>query len=88
MSVAVDAVKNDLAAASAVGSWLAERLLGVPPFVQLGAALTLGDSVLVPFVPAFDALAPGLSAGTVVHHHVNPARLWGDLIQGLAGRAG
>jgi len=88
MSVAVDAVKNDLAAASPVGSWLAERLLDVPPFVQLGATLTLGDSVLVPFVPGFDALSQEVAAGTVVHHHVDNPRLWEDLIQGLTARAG
>lgn len=88
MGVAVDAVKNELAAASAVGSWLAERLLDVPPFVQLGATLTLGDSVLVPFVPGFDALAQEVAAGKVVHRRLNSARLWRDLIQGLAGRAG
>ncbi len=88
MSVAVDAVKNDLAAASAVGSWLAERLLDVPPFVQLGATLTLGDSVLVPFVPGLDALAQEVAAGTVVHHRVDIGRLWEDLLHGLAARAG
>jgi hypothetical protein len=87
MGVAVDAVKNELAAASSVGSWLAERLLDVPPFVQLGATLTLGDSVLVPFVPGFDALAQEVAAGTVVDRYVNNARLWDDLIQGLAARA-
>jgi hypothetical protein len=87
MSVAVDAVKNELAAASPVGLWLAERLLDVPPFVQLGATLTLGDSVLVPFVPSFDAFAQEVVAGTVVHHQVNIARLWDDLVQGLAARA-
>lgn len=88
MIVAVDAVKNELAAALPVGSWLAERLLDVPPFVQLGATLTLGDSVLVPFVPGFYALAQEVAAGTVVHHHVNNARLWDDLLQGLAARPG
>lgn len=84
MTVAVDAVKNDLAAASPLGSWLAERLLDVPPFVQLGATLTLGDSVLVPFVPGFDALAQEYAAGTVVLHQANVARLWDDLVRGLA----
>jgi hypothetical protein len=86
MGVAVDAVKNVLAAASPVGSWLAERLLDVPPFVQLGTTLTLGDSVLVPFVPGFDALATQVSPGTVVHHQVDGAALWDDLIRLLVAR--
>jgi inosine-uridine nucleoside N-ribohydrolase len=84
MAVAVDAVKNDLAAASPVGSWLAERLLDVPPFVQLGATLTLGDSVLVPFVPGHDSHSIRVLPGSVVHHQVDSAGLWGDLIRRLA----
>jgi hypothetical protein len=88
MRVAVNAVKNDLAAASPVGSWLAERLLDVPPFVQLGATLTLGDSVLVPFVPDFEALAERVAQGMVVHNLMESDALWDDLIQGLAARAG
>jgi hypothetical protein len=84
MAVAVDTVKNDLAAASPVGSWLAERLLDVPPFVQLGATLTLGDSVLVPFVPGHDSHSIRVRPGAVVHHQVDSAGLWGDLIRRLA----
>jgi len=86
MSVAVDAVKNDLAAASPVGSWLAERLLDVPPFVQLGATLTLGDSVLVPFVPGSDAPTERAAQDTVVHNQIDSAGLWDDLLQQLAAR--
>jgi inosine-uridine nucleoside N-ribohydrolase len=84
MTVAVDAVKNDLAAASPVGSWLAERLVDVPPFVQLGSTLTLGDSVLVPFVPGHDSHSIRVLPGSVVHHQVDSAGLWGDLIRRLA----
>ncbi|VXB22408.1 conserved hypothetical protein [Arthrobacter sp. 9AX] len=80
MTVAVDAVKNDLAAASPVGSWLAERLLDVPPFVELGATLTLGDSVLVPFVPGVGACAIPAVPGTVIHHQVDHGGLWDDLL--------
>ena len=86
MSVAVDAVKNDLAAASPVGSWLAERLLDVPPFVQLGATLTLGDSVLVPFVPGSDALTGRAAQDTVVHNQIDSAGLWDDLLHQLTAR--
>jgi hypothetical protein len=83
MTVAVDAVKNELAAASPVGSWLAERLLDVPPFVQLGSTLTLGDSVLVPFVPGPGAAGIAADPGTVIHHLVDSARLWKDLLEQL-----
>jgi Inosine-uridine preferring nucleoside hydrolase len=86
MTVAVDAVKNDLAAATPVGSWLAERLLDVPPFVQLGATLTLGDSVLVPFVPGSDASADRAAQGAVVHNQIDSAGLWDDLIYQLTAR--
>ena len=84
MTVAVDAVKNDLAAASPVGSWLAERLVDVPPFVQLGGTLNLGDSVLVPFVPGHDSHSIRVPPGSVVHHQVDRSGLWGDLIRRLA----
>jgi hypothetical protein len=82
MTVAVDAVKNELAAASPVGSWLAERLLDVPSFVQLGSTLTLGDSVLVPFGPGGMA---GIVAdsGTVIHNRIDSAALWEDLLRQL-----
>ncbi|TQJ34934.1 nucleoside hydrolase [Arthrobacter sp. SLBN-122] len=83
MTVAVDAVKNELAAASKVGSWLAERLLDVPPFVQLGSTLTLGDSVLVPFGPGSDTLAIEPIAETVIRNQVDSAGLWEDLIHRL-----
>lgn len=86
MTVALDAVKNDLAAASPVGSWLAERLLDVPPFVQLGATLTLGDSVLVPFMPGPGAAGIPAAPGTVVHNQVDNAGLWDDLIGLLAAQ--
>ena len=86
MTVAVDAVKNELAAASPVGSWLAERLLNVPPFVQLGSTLTLGDSVLVPFWPGGTVGIPA-SSGTVIHQQVDGAGLWNDLIEQLAAAA-
>lgn len=88
MTVAVDAVKNDLAAASPVGSWLAERLLDVPPFVELGAALTLGDSVLVPFVPALDADGIQAAPGSVIHSRIDNGGLWEDLIRQLAAHVG
>ncbi|GAA1768954.1 hypothetical protein GCM10009712_16230 [Pseudarthrobacter sulfonivorans] len=84
MTVAADAVKNDLAAASPVGSWLAERLVDVPPFVQLGGTLNLGDSVLVPFVPGHDSHSIRVLPGSVVHHQVDRSGLWGDLIRRLA----
>jgi hypothetical protein len=83
MTVAVDAVKNELAAASPVGSWLAERLLDVPPFVQSGNTLTLGDSVLVPFVPGLGASGITAAPGTVIHNQVNNGGLWADLIEQL-----
>jgi hypothetical protein len=85
MTVAVEAVKSDLASASPVGSWLAERLLDVPPFVQLGSTLTLGDSVLVSFVPRLDTLTIQPAPGTVVHNQIDSAGLWGDLIRRLRG---
>jgi hypothetical protein len=84
MTVSVDAVKNDLAAASPVGSWLAERLLDVPPFVQLGSTLTLGDSVLVPFVPGIGTAGIAVSSGSTIHQLVDGAGLWKDLIEQLA----
>lgn len=83
MTVAVDAVKNELAAASPVGSWLAERLLDVPPFVQLGSTLTLGDSVLVPFGPGVETVGVAADPGTVIHHRVDSEALWNDLIERL-----
>lgn len=83
MTVAVDAVKNGLAAASPVGSWLAERLLDVPPFVQLGSTLTLGDSVLVPFGPGVETVGIAADPRTVVHHRVESDGLWNDLIERL-----
>lgn len=86
MTVAVDAVKNDLAAASPVGSWLAERLLDVPPFVQLGASLTLGDSVLVPFGPGLDTLTRQVAPGTVVHNQVDSDGLWDNLVHQLVAQ--
>lgn len=85
MTVAVDAVKKELAAASPVGSWLAERLLDVPPFVQLGSTLTLGDSVLVPFMPGGGTAGIPASSGSVIHQQVDGAGLWKDLIERLAG---
>jgi hypothetical protein len=86
MTVALDAVKNDLAAASPVGSWLAERLLDVPPFVELGITLTLGDSVLVPFLPGLDADGIQAAPGAVIHNRIDNAGLWEDLIRQLAAR--
>ncbi|MDQ0675070.1 hypothetical protein QFZ36_002631 [Pseudarthrobacter siccitolerans] len=86
MTIPVHAVKNELAAESAVGSWLAERLLDVPPFVQLGATLTLGDSVLVAFLPGVDALARQVAPGTVVHNQVDGAALWDDLMRQLVAQ--
>ncbi|MDT0169022.1 nucleoside hydrolase [Pseudarthrobacter sp. BRE9] len=83
MTVGVDAVKNELAAASRVGSWLAERLLDVPPFVQRGSTLTLGDSVLVPFGPGPGTAGITGAWGSVVHHQVDSAGLWRDLIRQL-----
>lgn len=83
MTVAVDAVKNELAAASPMGSWLAERLLDVPPFVQLGSTLTLGDSVLVPFGPGVETVGVAADPGTVIHHRVDSEALWNDLIERL-----
>jgi inosine-uridine nucleoside N-ribohydrolase len=83
MTVAVDAVKNELAAASPVGSWLAERLLDVPSFVQLGSMLTLGDSVLVPFVPGPGMAGIVADPGTVIHNRIDSAALWEDLLRQL-----
>lgn len=83
MTVAVDVVKNELAAASRVGSWLAERLLDVPPFVQLGSTLTLGDSVLVPFGPGPGTAGIAVAGGSVVHQQVDSAGLWRNLIRQL-----
>jgi inosine-uridine nucleoside N-ribohydrolase len=83
MTVAVDAVRNEFAAASRVGSWLAERLLDVPPFVQLGSTLTLGDSVLVPFGPGPGTAGIAVAGGSVVHQQVDSAGLWEDLIRQL-----
>ncbi len=83
MTVAVDAAKNELAAASRVGSWLAERLLDVPPFVQLGSTLTLGDSVLVPFVPGPGTAGIAADPGSVIHHRIDGAALWEDLLRQL-----
>ena len=84
MAVAVDAVKNELAAASPLGSWLAERLLDVPPFVQLGNTLSLGDTVLVPFVPGAGTVGIEASSGSIIHQQVDGAGLWKDLIEQLA----
>jgi hypothetical protein len=86
MTVAVDAVKNELAAASRVGSWLAERLLDVPPFVQLGSTLTLGDSVLVPFGPGPGTAGIEAVPATVICNQVDSAGLWEDFLQRLAAR--
>ncbi|MDQ0925519.1 hypothetical protein QF038_004027 [Pseudarthrobacter sp. W1I19] len=86
MAVAVDAVKNELAAASRVGSWLAERLLDVPPFVELGSTLTLGDSVLAPFVPSRGTAGIAADPGTVIHHRIDSDGLWNDLIEQLGRR--
>jgi hypothetical protein len=87
MTIEVDDVKNHLTAASPVGSWLAERLLDVPSFVQLGTTLTLGDSVLVPFVPGSGGLAEEVAPGTVVHNQVDNVGLWDDLIHRLVAHA-
>ena len=87
MTVAVDAVKNELTAASPVGSWLAERLLDVPPFVQLGSTLTLGDSVLVPFGPGVGTAGIAASSGSIIHQQVDNDALWKDLLEQL-GAAG
>lgn len=83
MTVAVDAVKNELAAASPVGSWLAERLLDVPSFVQLGSKLTVGDSVLVPFVPGPGMAGIVADSGPVIHNRIDSAALWEDLLEQL-----
>jgi purine nucleosidase len=77
-------VKNELAAAATVGSWLAGRLLDVPPFVQPGSTLTLGDSVLVPFVPGPGTAGIPAVPGTVVHNRIDSTGLWNDLLEELA----
>ncbi|WP_167133620.1 nucleoside hydrolase [Arthrobacter sedimenti] len=83
MTVAVDAVKNELAAASPVGSWLAERLLDVPSFVELGTTLTLGDSVLVPFVPGPSTPGRQTAPGAGTDHQIDSIGSWNDLIRRL-----
>jgi hypothetical protein len=84
MTIPADEVKSVLALTSSVGSWLAGRLLDVPPFVQLGATLTLGDSVLVPFTPHTSAQTPPTLPGGVVHNEIESNQLWDNLITRLA----
>jgi hypothetical protein len=84
MTIPVDEVKSVLALRSSVGSWLAERLLDVPTFVQLGTTLNLGDSVLVPFTPRASAQEPRTLPGSVVHNEIDSNQLWDDLITRLA----
>lgn len=45
--VSVAELTSDVQALSALGRWLVERYLNLPPFVQLGPTVTLGDSALV-----------------------------------------
>lgn len=47
ITVSVAELTSDVQALSALGRWLIERYLNLPPFVQLGPTVTLGDSALV-----------------------------------------
>lgn len=61
---------------SALSRWLYARYLALPPFVQLGGSLTLGDSALVLLCALGEGLAEPLPVDPPDHHAPSePARL-------------
>ena len=85
--VSVAEVSVDLARSSALGGWLAQRLLDLPPFVTLHGSLTLGDSVLAAVV-ALDAgltTSIGSEGSRRRVDDVDTRLIWGDLLAKLRG---
>ena len=90
LRVSLAEVAGDLAAASPLGGWLAERLLDVPPFVTLRGSLVLGDSSLVSLICLEPDLGPDPGRETPAPGERRPAcgeldmrLLWGDLLARL-----
>jgi purine nucleosidase len=87
LRVSIAEVRYDLAEASFVGAWLAERLLDLPAFVTLHGVITLGDSALAMLValdPGFrsftdDSDAPRLRQLT----DIDTRLVWGDFLAKL-----
>lgn len=80
MKVSLAEVSHDLATASPLGAWLAERLLDVPPFVTLHGILTVGDSALASVVALDPAFGP--EGGRIVAD-IDMRLLWGDFLAKL-----
>lgn len=72
-------IADGIGASGSLGHWLVERLLDVPAFVTLRAALTLGDSGLVAAVALDPGLDPVVSASRRVVCEVDARLVWGDL---------
>jgi inosine-uridine nucleoside N-ribohydrolase len=86
LQVSVAEVSHDLATASSVGAWLAERLLDLPPFVTLHGVLTLGDSALAAVValdPTFRLPKAGSDPARRLVTKIDARLLWGDLLAKL-----
>jgi purine nucleosidase len=84
MRVSVAEVSHELATASPVGAWLADRLLDLPPFVTLHGVLTLGDSALAAAVGLDPTFRPSPAGGPARRiADVDMRLLWGDLLAKL-----
>ena len=85
LRISLAEVRHDLAGASPVGAWLAERLLDVPPFVSLHGTLTLGDSALAALI-ALDATFVPAESGRPLRRmltDVDTRLVWGDFLAKL-----
>ncbi|WP_166980804.1 nucleoside hydrolase [Paramicrobacterium fandaimingii] len=89
LRVSTTEVEHDLAGASPVGAWVAERLLDVPPFVTLHGALTLGDSALASVIaldPRFDPTVAGDPAAPPLRRQItaiDTRLMWADFLAKL-----
>ena len=86
LRVSVAEVRSDLAGASHVGRWIADRLLDLPPFVTLHGVLTLGDSGLAAVVgldPTFRPAAAGSDDARRVIAEIDMRLVWGDFLAKL-----
>ena len=84
LRVSVAEVRSDLAGASHVGRWIADRLLDLPPFVTLHGVLTLGDSGLAAVVGLDPTFRPA-NAGDArrVITEIDMRLVWGDFLAKL-----